>query len=181
MRVISGKYKGKKLISPEGDDVRPTSDRIKETIFNILCSRCSIPGAKVLDLFCGSGALGIEALSRGAKEVVFADADIRSVRLAKENLKKIGAPSDSVFNAEFELALKKLKDGEFDVILADPPYKEKYEAKIMSLIAKNNVLKTGGVVMIEHASTNMLPDFEGFDCDRRKCGNTSLSFYTLKA
>lgn len=180
MRVIAGKFKGKKLISPQGSRIRPTSDRIKETIFNILSSKKGIEDKAVLDLFSGSGALGIEALSRGAQKVIFSDENLESVRLTKENLKKMGASSDDVYYAEFELALKKLKNAQIDIILADPPYGEKLENKIIFNILKYNVLKIGGILMIEHSTDNFLPLFEdNFICDKRECGNMSLSFYTL--
>ena len=87
MRVVAGRYRGKKLLSPADDSVRPTTDRIKETVFNIL--QWEVEGARVLDLFAGSGALGIECLSRGAEEVVFVDKSPSSVALIKENLKGI--------------------------------------------------------------------------------------------
>lgn len=180
MRIIAGKFKGKKLIPPEDDRIRPTSDRIKETIFNILSSKTHLEGAVVLDLFSGSGALGIEALSRGAKRVIFSDGDIRSVRLTQENLKKTGRITNDVYFAEFELALKKLKNAELDIILADPPYDEKFENKIISCVLKYNVLKKGGILMIEHATKNILPPNDKFTCDFRECGSMSLSFYTYK-
>lgn len=93
MRVISGKYRGKKIFAPLNDKVRPTTDRIKETLFNILASKGYGEGVTVLDLFGGTGALGIEALSRGAEKAIFIDNDPESVKLIRQNLLNIKAPS----------------------------------------------------------------------------------------
>ena len=113
MRVISGIFRGKRLFSPENSDIRPTTDRIKETVFNILSARRSFVGAKALDLFSGSGALGIEAISRGAAEVVFVDKGRQGYELTKRNLAHIGAEAE-VYNTDFTVALKKLSGRQFD-------------------------------------------------------------------
>lgn len=178
MRVISGKFKGKKLLSPEDFRVRPTTDRIKETMFNILYSMDAVEGEDVLDLFGGSGALGIEALSRGAASVTFADSDAASVRLIRENLKRVGAEA-SVFTADYQLALKKLAGREFGLIIADPPYAAGYEADIVSRVDRYGVLKPGGVIMLEHSSQNDLINLPNrFIIDTRSCGHTAVTFLT---
>ncbi len=180
MRVISGKFKGKKLFSPENNNVRPTTDRIKETMFNIL-ARVGIEGATVLDLFGGTGALGIEALSRGASKVVFIDRSPDSVKLIKQNLAHVGADQRTyeIYNVDFQFALKKLKDRSFDVIFADPPYAAGIENLIISTISEHNVLAQDGTLMIEH-STDVKFNADAFDIDSRQCGNTTLSFLTYK-
>ena len=182
MRVISGKFKGKKLFAPADNRVRPTTDRIKETLFNILASKGLCGEVTVLDLFGGSGALGIEAMSRGAVKTVFIDKDPTSVGLIKTNLAHVGAkPCDyEIYNVDYAFALKKLKDKRFDVIFADPPYAAGLETVIAETIAKYNVLSSGGALVIEHSSE---VNFEAaaYDEDRRVCGNTVLSFLTLKS
>lgn len=179
MRVISGKFKYKQLYAPENNLVRPTTDRIKETLFNILSSKGVSGEVTVLDLFAGSGALGIESISRGAEKVVFIDKSRDSVKLLAKNLAHVGADPESyeVYNVEFGFALKKLKGRKFDVIFADPPYAAGYESKIIELVDKYGVLAQGGVLVIEHESDNKL-DASPFVSDERNCGNTTLSFLT---
>lgn len=180
MRIISGIYRGKKLFSPQDDKIRPTSDQIKETIFNILASKNKLDGKVVLDLFCGSGNLGIEALSRGAKEVIFCDVNAESVKLTTKNLQHVKATSN-VFKADYHLSTRKLQGKSFDLIFIDPPYKDREEGEIVSLILKYNLLKDDGIIMIEHDSDNFINKKENritdvFDLDTRNCGGTSISF-----
>lgn len=181
MRVISGKFKGKKLFAPRDNHVRPTTDRIKETLFNILAAKGLCGEVTVLDLFGGSGALGIEAMSRGATKTVFIDNDPASIALIKANLNHVGAkPYEyEVYNVDFSFALKKLKDKRFDVIFADPPYAAGLENAIMETIDKYNVLSETGVLVMEH-SVDVGFDTETYDEDRRVCGNTVLSFLMLE-
>ena len=176
MRVISGKYRGKKLFAPEGNDVRPTTDRIKETVFNILNSKSDFYGAKVLDLFSGSGALGIEALSRCAVSAVFVDKSRDSVELTKKNLKNFGAEGE-VYNTDFQVALKKLYGRQFDFIFLDPPYFGKNEQEIFDLIQKYDLLTQKGIIFLEHSTKIPLPDIgERYIIDNRVCGSTSIAF-----
>ena len=179
MRVISGKFKYKMLYAPENNLVRPTTDRIKETLFNILASKGVSGEVIALDLFSGSGALGIESLSRGAEKVVFIDKSRDSVKLIDKNLAHVGADPESyeVYNVDYEFALKKLKNRRFDVIFADPPYAAGLERKIIELTDRYGVLALGGVLVIEHDSSVKLP-VSPFVADERECGNTTLSFLT---
>ncbi len=176
MRVISGKYRGKKLFSPENNDVRPTTDRIKETVFNILSSKSDFEDATVLDLFSGSGALGIEALSRGAARAVFVDKSRDSVELTKKNLKHVGVDGE-VYNTDFQVALKKLDGRKFDFIFLDPPYFGKNEQTIFDLIEKYDLLTQKGIIFLEHSTKIGLPDTgERYIIDNRVCGSTTISF-----
>ncbi len=180
MRVISGKFKGRKLASPKDERVRPTTDRIKETLFNILLSKKS-DISMVLDLFGGSGAVGIEAISRGADKCIFIDKDSESVKLIKENLNHVGASEEEyeIYNVDFSFALKKLKGKKFDFIFADPPYANGFENKIIELIEKYSVLTDDGVLVIEHAFDKKFSTSD-FEVDRRDCGYTVLTFLTYK-
>ena len=117
MRVIAGLYRGRRLVAPPGQATRPTSDRVREALFSILGA---IDGARVLDLYAGSGALGIEALSRGAAEAVFVDSDPRAVKAIEDNLAKLGA-SSRVHRRDVPAWLK-AADGTFDLVFVDPPY-----------------------------------------------------------
>ena len=177
MRVISGKYRGKKIFAPLNDKVRPTTDRIKETLFNILASKGYGEGVTVLDLFGGTGALGIEALSRGAEKAIFIDNDPESVRLIRQNLLNVKAPSESyeVYNVDFAFALKKLKNRGFDIIFADPPYAGGLENEILNKIDGFGVLAKDGILMIEHSRSVEFSTGKFIE-DRRVCGNTVISF-----
>ena len=159
MKVTSGKFGGRKLIENTFDHIRPTADMVKQAIFNKL--EWQVKDAKVLDLFCGTGALGIEAISRGGREVVFVDKDKRSVMLTQNNLKNLNINA-RVICADFEQALKQLKDGEFDIILLDPPYKAGLYEKALSLILALNVLSDNGIVVCEHERKTQI-DFTGFE------------------
>lgn len=179
MRVITGKYRGKKLFSPIGNDVRPTTDRIKETVFNILSAKRKFDGAMVLDLFSGSGALGIEALSRGAKTVVFVDKSRDSFELTKKNLAHVGASAE-VYNTDYQVALKKLEGRQFDFIFLDPPYFGKNEQNIFDLIQKYDLLTQNGIIFLEHSTAIDLPQTEErYIIDNRVCGKTSITFFEL--
>lgn len=146
MRVISGQYKGVKLISPHGE-VRPTTDLVKGSLFSMLDSKGLLRGAACLDLFCGSGALGIEALSRGAVDCVFVDASVKNVRL---NLDKLGL-APQIIQADFRTALRLLKNKRFDLVFCDPPYKTDYAEQTYRLLIKYGMLGENGIAVLEHA------------------------------
>ena len=134
MRVITGEARGRKLITLEGEDVRPTTDRVKEGMFNII--QFELEGASVLDLFAGSGQLGIEALSRGAKHCTFVDASNRSIDVVKQNLKTVGFEKRaSVFCGDGKMYVKLSKDV-FDIALLDPPYNKKILDDVLPFVAE---------------------------------------------
>ena len=148
MRIVAGRYRGRKLTPPSDDSVRPTTDRIKETVFNIL--QWDVEGARVLDLFAGSGALGIECLSRGAAEVVFADKSPASVALIRQNLKGIEG-SYRVLTADFTGVLRSGED-KFDLIFIDPPYKSGLGELAVDDAFDLGRVAEGGTVVYEHSS-----------------------------
>ena len=148
MRIVAGRYRGRRLTPPSDDSVRPTTDRIKETVFNIL--QWDVEGARVLDLFAGSGALGIECLSRGAAEVVFADKSPASVALIRQNLKGIEG-SYRVFTADFTGVLRSGED-KFDLIFIDPPYKSGLGELAVDAAFDLGRVAEGGTVVYEHSS-----------------------------
>ena len=173
MRIVGGKYKGRTLLEFKGKDIRPTSDMARESLFNIL--QFKIYGKTFLDLFAGTGAVGIEALSRGASKTVFNDLDKNSVALIKQNLKKAGVEEEHQVLCSDALMLLKSKREEFDYIYIDPPYKSElyYELLSASILS----LKDGGTVILESESPL---DFEcrGLTLyDRRRYGRAHLTFY----
>ena len=173
MRIISGKHRGRVLAEFKGWDVRPTSDRVKESLFNILSSR--VVGARVLDLFCGSGALGLECISRGASEVCFNDLSPDSITILKKNLAKIKETA-AVTCRDFRLCLKEQR-GKFDLIFVDPPYAQDYRAEVLSLVKEGDLLNEGGLVVYE-SETRSQGEFSGFRlCDERGYGRTVVAFY----
>lgn len=176
MRVISGKFRGKKLKSFEGQDIRPTSDRAKESIFNIINAK--IEGSSFLDLFCGTGSMGIEALSRGAKNVVFVDADYKSVKLTNENLKSVKQDITALkCSAENYLLSCSQK---FDIIFLDPPYAYDKVDSLINLIVKNNLLNKDGIIIYEHKSDRQSQNFDKLQLtDVRKYGIAVFDFYKV--
>ncbi len=148
MRVISGKYKGRNLKGFDIDGTRPTMDRVKESMFASIQNK--IKDSVVLDLFAGSGALGIEALSNGAREVYFVDNNNEVEKVLKENLK--GMEGYKIIITDYNKALKSFRDNstKFDVILLDPPYDRHFINKILDFIYDNNLLNEGGIVVTEY-------------------------------
>ena len=175
MRIISGKYRGLKLAEFAGADIRPTADRVKESLFNILYGR--VAGARALDLFCGSGNLGMECLSRGAEFVHFNDCSTESVKVLKQNLQKIKETGFSVTNLDYAACLASVKG--FDLIFIDPPYRLDIGATALRLIAEKRILNSGGIAVYERDRA-FLGEIEGLNVfDERKYGNTYLTFFEV--
>lgn len=172
MRIISGQFKGRPLKSPKSDNIRPTGDKVKQALFTKL--QFEVPNAVVLDLFSGSGALGIEALSRGAKMVYFVDKDRRSIMLTKENLN--GLPTNyKVLNCGYDVALNSIK-GKFDLILVDPPYASGVYDNVMELIEKNDLLNDDGYVVCEHPNELKVKSCLNL-IDEKRYGTVTLTFF----
>ncbi len=170
MRIIGGKYGGRVLAEFKGKDIRPTADRVKESLFNILSSR--VYGAHVLDMFCGSGNLGIECISRGAKFVHFNDVSKDSICLLKKNLTKIEGDY-IITNCDFSACLK--AGCEYDLVFIDPPYASDAGIKALKLIADR--LSENGVAVYERDRSfdGVIPHLERFD--ERKYGKTFITFF----
>lgn len=151
MRVIAGKARSIPLVTPKGMDTRPTTDRIKETLFNMI--QTEIPGCVFLDLFAGSGGIGIEALSRGASECVFIDQNRNAISCIQENLKKTRlADQSQVLNMDAMMALKHLNGKKsFDCIFIDPPYQSEPEEHILSYLAESSLIHEDTLIIIEAA------------------------------
>ena len=181
MRIISGTSKGRRLATPKGRALRPTSDRVKESIFNILGE--GIEGKVVLDLFAGTGNLGIEALSRGARRVVFVERGREATRLIKHNLSRCGmAIASEIIPKDVIRAIGILHQrGEtFDLILMDPPYEKGLIEKTLWKLQFHRIYHDDSIFIIEHDRREPLPtDSDGWDLtQQRKIGDTLISFLT---
>ena len=177
MRVITGKARGVVLKTPDGMQTRPTTDRVKEALFSII--QFELPGAKVLDLFGGTGQLGIEALSRGAAEAVFVDAREDACRLIKENLRRTRLEKDGrVVRSDYLDYLKRCRE-QFNIILLDPPYAEVFLENSLKMITEIDILRSGGIIVAERPIGKELPwEFPGYTRSRDyKYGNTLLTLY----
>lgn len=177
MRVITGSARGIQLKTPDGMTTRPTTDRVKEAMFSII--QFEIPGAAVLDLFGGTGQLGIEALSRGAKKAVFVDAGEPACRLIKENLKRTRLENQaSVIRSDYLTYLDRSKE-QFDIILLDPPYAEVFLESAIKKITEIDILRQGGIIVAERPLGKELPwEFTGYERSKDyKYGNTLLTIY----
>ena len=173
MRVTAGKFKGRVLIENKFAHIRPTADIVKLAIFNKL--NFILPNSKVLDLFCGTGALGIEAISRGAREVVFADKDVRSIGLTKQNLSKLNIEG-RVHKASYEKTIEKLAGENFDVILLDPPYASGVYEDCLKRIYENNLLADGGIIVCEHNKKDEF-DYSPFEVvDEKRYGIKMVTY-----
>ena len=157
MRVITGTARGRKLKTPANYDVRPTTDNVKESVFNILTN--DVEGRTVLDLFSGTGQMGIEALSRGAKSAVFVDHDMASVKLTKENLQLCRFEA-TVVKSDALAYLKTCGKGKFDLIFIDPPYDSPLYEEVLSAINRFDILSVGGIIIVESHVDKDIPDME---------------------
>ena len=177
MRVITGKARGVQLKTPEGMLTRPTADRVKEALFSII--NFDLPGAAVLDLFGGTGQLGIEALSRGANSAVFVDQREDACKIIRENLRRTKLETQGrVVRSDYLDYLRRSRE-KFNIILLDPPYAEVFLENALKCITEIDILKTGGIIVAERPVEKELPfEFEGYTRSRDyKYGKTLLTIY----
>lgn len=183
MRITAGTMKGRKLKVPCGLDLRPTSDKVKEALFNILSNQ--IAGATLLDLYAGTGSIGIEALSRGAGNVIFIENNLRHLQYLKKNLALFSFEGKveifAIAASDFLKKSKKLHRS-FDIIFVDPPYASNEVEKILPMLQEGDMITDQGMVIIEHFHKKALPEKEGnlFFLKKYKYGETVLSFYAKK-
>lgn len=177
MRVITGKARGIQLKTPDGMQTRPTADRVKEALFSII--NFDVPGAAVLDLFGGTGQLGIEALSRGAKSAVFVDAREDACKLIRENLKRTKLEGESrIVRSDYLDYLSRCKEY-FDIIFLDPPYAEVFLEKAINRITEIDILQSGGIIVTERPLGKDLPwEIPGYTRSKDyKYGKVLLTIY----
>lgn len=186
MRIIGGKFKGLKLIPPSDLGIRPTSDRFKEALFSILDSKkynINIYKSKLIDIFSGTGALGIEALSRGAKKVYFLDQDTKSIQIIKTNISKLKINNQDditikIIKEEATKALKKVNEI-FDIVLMDPPYNKNIIKEILENLKNHNLINTNSYIFAESDKTEIV-DCNGYEVlDTKIYGKSKLTILKL--
>jgi 16S rRNA (guanine(966)-N(2))-methyltransferase RsmD len=180
MRVIGGHDRGRRLRAPRGLETRPTADRVRVTLFDVLGP--AVSGARVLDLFAGTGAVGIEALSRGASRVVLVERDQAALRALRANLAALGAPRAAarVMAGDVLRLLPVLgaQEGAFDFVFIDPPYATTLAARTLEALGASGVCREGTEVIVQHSTRTMLPAVRGLTPSRRprQFGDTALTF-----
>lgn len=180
MRIISGKARGTKLYTLEGLETRPTLDRVKESLFNII--QDEIEDSIVLDLFSGSGAIGLEFVSRGAKYAYLCDNSKYAIEIINKNVEKTHLKERTiVLNKDFKNALQELKDKKFDIIYLDPPYKTEFIKEALEIISKNECVKEDSIIIVETDEKekihNQIKEMSLFEIiDERKYGRANLIF-----
>ena len=186
MRVIGGKFKGLKLMPPNDLGIRPTSDRLKEALFSILESKkynINIHNSSVIDICSGTGALGIEALSRGANKIYFIDQETKSIQIIEKNISKLKINNEDkifikVIKDKSTKALKKINHV-FDIVLIDPPYKTKIIEETLQDLKNYNLIKTHSYIFAESSNAEIF-DFNGYELlDTKKYGKSKLTILKL--
>lgn len=172
LKVNAGKFKGRRLLENKYEHIRPTTDKVRQALFTKL--QFFLPGKNVLDLFCGTGAMGIEAVSRGACEVDFVDKDIRSVKMTKTNLKTLDVEA-KVFKCDAISFLEKCEK-QYDLIILDPPYKSGIYEKVLEKIKHKDLLSEEGLIVCEHAKEDIF-DYKDFKIiDEKRYGTIMLTY-----
>jgi 16S rRNA (guanine966-N2)-methyltransferase len=179
VRITGGIAKGRVITCPDGLDVRPTGSKIRQALFNILVNK--VPGARFLDLFAGSGLMGIEALSRGAASLVAVEQSRQQAKVVESNLNKVGL-GGAVICGDVRKVLPSLPERSYDIIFADPPYRSTSSVNLPERVDKLDLLADDGVLVIEHARALILPDQTDrlVQSDFREYGQTAISFYRQK-
>ena len=179
MRIISGKARGTKLYTLEGLETRPTLDRVKESIFNII--QQDIEGSIVLDLFAGSGAIGLECLSRGASKAILCDNSKGAIEIIKKNIEKTHMKENAeIYNLDFKKAIEKVKNQKFDIIYLDPPYNTDFIKQALEQIIKFDIIKNNGKIILEtDDEQRIIKEIENINVeiiDKRKYGRATIIF-----
>lgn len=181
MRIIGGKFKGRHIEIPKGADIRPTSDKVREALFNIIKDRTE--GASVLDLFAGSGSLGIEALSRGAEKATFIDIQARCISSIRKNLKSLAIKTENIelLQENALKAIKKLSESKirFNLVFLDPPYYGDWIKKCLIYLDEYDILYNSHIIICEHFKKDIVPEKIGRfkKVKRSSYGDTVLTFY----
>lgn len=182
MRVIAGRLRGRRVDAPRKSDTRPTYDRVRESVFAIIGPR--IEGATVLDLFAGSGVLGIESISRGARSAVLVDIDQAAVGTVRGNVERlgIGQACDVRRGDALELLGRDALGGPFGLVFVDPPYRSGLQAAVLDLLGEPGRLRPGTLVVVEHGARDDLPESGGSLAlvRRERYGSTAVSFYEAR-
>lgn len=178
MRVITGLYKGRILKTVDDLSVRPATDRVKQTIFDMLTNRIELEGATVLDLFAGSGGLGIEALSRGAKHVTFVETNTEAADFIEKNVEMLGCVSATEILSIDAMQFLRRSQDRYDLVFADPPYEYDETATIPLVVFQDKILKKHGYLLIEHASKLKFSSTSLYRAGpSKKFGRTVVTFF----
>jgi len=185
MRIVAGRFRGKQLRSPEGDEIRPTSDRVREALFSILSSRLGpgFDGLRVLDLFAGTGALGLEAMSRGASFAAFIDTGVQARGIIRDHIESFGIGGQTKLlkrDATNLGPLEKFKP--FDIVFVDPPYGKQLGEKALGSASKNGWIAPKATVVLEENKDAEIEFPEGFELvDQRTYGDTTIMILNYQA
>jgi 16S rRNA (guanine966-N2)-methyltransferase len=178
MRVITGRFKGRRLTAVPDLSVRPATDRVKKTIFDLLMTRLDLEGTTVLDLFAGTGSLGIEALSRGAQTAVFVESDRRAAAVIRRNLADLGCADEAEVVENDAGGFLRRAGGSYDLIFADPPYAYNRTAELPAMVMDAHALAPGGILIMEHTAGLEFPPLPGcVPGPVKKFGRTIVSFF----
>lgn len=179
MRIIAGRFRRRPLKAPKGFLTRPSTDRTRESIFNLVASRLDLDGADVLDLYAGSGALGLEAISRGARSAVFVESDPRVLQFARQNAESLGVASTCQFHrADVRTFLQRFGGRPFDLVLADPPYEAPEVPELPSIVLPH--VAPGGLFVLEHDVQHRFDEDPRLDTSRAY-GRTIVTIFSTDA
>ena len=183
MRIIGGKARGTKLYTLEGENTRPTLDRVKESLFNII--QKDVPNAVFLDLFAGSGAIGLEAISRGAKKSILCDKNRDAIKIIKKNIEKTRSREQvELYEADFKEVLKNKLKEKIDIVFIDPPYKTDFAYEAIKILANSKNIKKESLMIIEtDEEERILKQIENLEIeiiDKRKYGRAHLIFLKIR-
>jgi len=179
LRIVGGELRGRRLNSPEGNAIRPTADRTRQSLFDILSSRLDFEGLRVIDLFAGTGALGLEALSRGASFALFVDSSAEGRALIRDNVEALGLMAKSRIFRRDATALGPVGTvAPFDLAFADPPYRRGLAPLAAAALVSGGWLKEGALLVVEEENAGAPQALPGFEAvDRRQFGDTVLCFF----
>jgi 16S rRNA (guanine966-N2)-methyltransferase len=181
MRIIAGKYKGRQLLNFKETHIRPMSDRVKESVFNIL--RDEIDGARILDLFSGTGSIALEALSRGASQATLVEKSSKSLDIIRKNIESLNIQNVRLIQSDVLKYLRNYEGTEIDVVFIDPPFTEKMGHQVLQIIKDSAVLGTQTIVLIETSAHERIDDVYGNlkRFDTRSFGDKIISFFQLES
>ncbi len=176
MRIIAGRFKRRVLLAPPGIETRPTTDQTREAIYNLVCARMDLDDVRVLDLFCGTGALGLEAVSRGASHLVGVESNAKSIQVARQNALSLDADLNvQFFKADVHKWIKSQNTGQFQLILADPPYGHLGLEPLIDGIIE--LLSTDGLFVLEHDRSNSFEEHTRFMVTR-SYGKSAVTIFS---
>jgi 16S rRNA (guanine966-N2)-methyltransferase len=178
MRVLTGEYKGRVLRTAKGLSVRPATGRVRQTVFDVLSSRGVVDGSRVLDLFAGSGSLGIECLSRGATHATFVENDPEAARSIEENIRALGCADRADIVRMDAMVYVQGGCGPFDILFVDPPYRYPATQTIPEILFRNNAVAPGGYVLVEHTTEVRFGNTDRYSIETEKrFGRTVVTFF----